>query len=104
MREKIYSIINKVYGALLMTSFFAGFLPIIPFIVAIIIGGPSAEKICLFLYNQYYPWVIAIASISIIVGLVGMYVAKMITFGIKKKPETKEESPESQPEGEQNAN
>ncbi len=104
MREKIYNIVNKAYGALLMTSFFAGFLPIIPFIVAIIIGGTSAEKICLFLYNQYYPWVIAIASISVIVGLIGMYVAKMITFGIKKKPKIKKEISEFQTEGETNAN
>ncbi len=95
---------NKVYGMLLMTSLFAGFLPVIPFIVAIIIGGTSAEKICLFLYNQYYPWVIAATSISVIVGLIGMYVSKMITFDIKKKQKTNEEGPESQIKGENNVN
>lgn len=84
MREKIFKILNKTYGLLLLISFFAGFLPIIPFVIAIIVGGPVAESICLFLYDSYYPWVIAFASISVVIGLVAMYLGKLQGFSIKK--------------------
>jgi hypothetical protein len=95
MREKIFSILNKIYGIVLLASFFAGIFPLIPFVVAIIVGGPIAEQICLFIYKQYYPWVIAAASISVIVGLIAMYVGKLQTFSIKK---TKKTETETEPE------
>lgn len=84
MREKVYGILNKIYGIVLMTSFFAGLLPLIPFIVAIIIGGPTGEVISLFLYKQYYPWVIALASIAVVIGWIAMYVGKKQGLSIKK--------------------
>lgn len=76
MREKIYKFLNKLYGILLTASFFAGLLPLVPFIVAIIIGGTAGEAISLFLYEQYYPWVIAAASVSVVIGLIAMYAGK----------------------------
>ncbi len=76
MREKIYKILNKIYGLTLFISFFAGLLPVIPFIIAIIIGGSTGESISLFLSKQYYPVIIAMASISVIIGWVAMYVEK----------------------------
>lgn len=36
MRQKVESILQKTYGITLTISFFAGLLPLIPFIVAII--------------------------------------------------------------------
>lgn len=84
MREKIYKILNKIYGIMMTVSFFAGFVPLLPFIIAIIIGGTTGEKISLFLYNQYYPWVIIIGSLSIVVGLIAMYVGKLEGLSVKK--------------------
>lgn len=89
MREKLYKILNKIYGILMTASFFAGFLPIIPFIVAIIIGGNIGEKISVFLYKQYYPWVIIVGSIAIVIGLIAMYIGKIETLSIKENTETK---------------
>ena len=86
MREKVYVIFNKIYGALLMISFFAGVLPLIPFIVAIIIGGETGEAISIFLYKQYYPWVIAAAASSIFIGWIASYLKKKEK---KKKDEIK---------------
>ena len=85
MKEKIYKILNKIYGAILAISFFAGLLPIIPFIIAIIVGGPIGEAISVFLYKEYYPWVIAAASISVLVGWIAMYVGGKEGFSIKNK-------------------
>ena len=93
MREKVEKALQKIYGITLTISFFAGLLPLIPFVVAIIIGGGeggTGEAISTWLYKEYYPWVIALASIAILIGLIAMYVGKKEafstkSFGISKK-------------------
>ena len=87
MKDKIYNVINKIYGYVMFVSFFAGILPLIPFIVAICIGGETGEKISLFLYNEYFPWVIALASIAVVIGLIGIYVKKFNCFTKRDKTE-----------------
>ena len=84
MRKKIYTILNRIYGIMMTISFFAGILPLVPFIVAIIIGGDIGANISIFLYKQFYPWVIVIGSVAIIVGLIAMYVGKMEGLSVKK--------------------
>ena len=81
--KKVCNIINKLYGIIMMVAFFGGFLPIFPFAAALIIGGSTGENISIFLYKQYYPWVIALASISVILGLLGMYLGKQQGLSIK---------------------
>lgn len=110
MRDKIYIILNKVYGGILMASFFLGIFPLIPFVIAIIIGGETGESISVFLYKQYYPWVIALSAISVVIGLIAMYVGKKISSKAKKPKSSEEsnlnneENASSNEEGEQNAN
>jgi len=76
MREKVCKALKRSYGLLMNLAFWGGILPLIPFIVAIIIGGEMGETISLFLYHRYYPWVIAFASVAVLVGLVSKYVEK----------------------------
>ena len=86
MRQKIESVLQKIYGISLTVSFFAGVLPLIPLIVAIIVGGGdggAGERISNWLYKQYYPWVIALASIAILIGLIAMYVGKKEAFSTR---------------------
>ncbi len=93
MREKIYNVIHKIYGILMTISFFAGILPLIPFVVALCIGGETGNNIAVFLYEDYYKWVILGASVSVIVGLIGQYVSGEESLSIKsvgKKREKKE--------------
>lgn len=91
MREKIYKVLNNVYGVLMSISFFAGFLPVIPFIVAIIVGGDIGTKIAVFLSKQYYPWVIILGSVAVIFGLIAMYVGKLEGLSIKSTSADKKE-------------
>lgn len=84
MREKIYKFLNKAYGIIMFIGFFAGVLPVIPFIIAICIGGPVGEAITLFFTKKFYPVVIAIASIAILVGVIAMYVNKKEGFSINE--------------------
>lgn len=83
MRNKLYKTLNKTYGILMTISFFAGGLPIIPFIIALIVGGKVGESISIFLYKQYYPWVIVLGSIAIIIGLIAMYLGKLEGLSVK---------------------
>ena len=84
MREKLYKIFNKLYGILMTASFFGGFVPFIPFIIAIIVGGKFGEQVSLFLYNKYYPVVIVVGSIAVLFGLVAMYIGKIEGLSVKK--------------------
>jgi len=83
VRRKIYNILNKIYGIAISIAFWGGLLPLIPFIAAIIIGGSTGEAISTFLYKSYYPWIIALASIAIIIGLVAMYIEKKEALSTK---------------------
>ena len=76
MRKKIAIVLNKAYGILMMVSFFAGFIPLFPYILALLIGGSNGESIAVFLYDEYYVWVIALASLAVVIGLISMYFDK----------------------------
>ena len=89
MSKKIYKILNKIYAVMMFVSFFAGALPIIPFIVALIVGGDTGAAIYKFLFSGYYPWVIALGSVSIIVGLVAMYIGKIEDLSLKSMEKKK---------------
>lgn len=69
---------------MMTVSFFAGLLPLIPFVVALIMGGEWGEKISVFLYKQYYPWVIILGSVAIVVGMIAMYIGKIEALSVKK--------------------
>ena len=93
MREKVYEFLKKLYGITMTVAFFGGVVPLVPFLVAMIIGGGeggTGETIAVWLYKQYYPWVIALASIAVVIGLIAMYVGKQEglsakSFGMKKE-------------------
>lgn len=91
MAKKIYKVLNKTYAVLMFASFFAGFVPVIPIIVALFIGGDVGPAIYDFFFNRYYPWVIAAGSVAILVGVVAMYVGKIESLSVKsmKKGENK---------------
>ena len=91
MRKKIFKIANTLYSVLMTLSFFGGILPLIPFIVALIIGGPTGEAIAVFLYKEYYPWVIMAGSVAIVIGLIAMYVGKLEGLSIKNVSTDKKE-------------
>lgn len=76
MRERIYNVLNKIYGVILMVAFFAGIVPILPFIIAIFLGGTTGEAISVFLYEEYYPWIISASAIAVFIGWIALYFIK----------------------------
>lgn len=89
IREKIVTVLSYIYGIGISVSLFAGALSLIGYIVAFIMGGEAAAAICVFIYKKLYPVIIYISSVSILIGLLKMYVAgeKALTpeIGHKKK-------------------
>ena len=85
--RKFNNLLKKVYGTLMTVSFFGGIVPLIPFVVAIAMGGTAGEAIALFLYEEFYPWIIAIGSIAVLVGLVSIYTEKLIPIEEKSSAE-----------------
>lgn len=83
MSKKIYRVLNKIYAILMFISFFAGFLPVIPTIVALIIGGDVGHAIYQFCFTEYFPWVIALGALSVVVGMIAMYVGKIEDLSLK---------------------
>jgi len=86
---KVYNFLRKIYGVCMSISFFGGLVPLIPYIIAIIIGGTTGEAISLFLFDKIYPFIIALGSISIIIGLVIVYLEPLVK---KKATDTPIES------------
>ena len=83
MKDKIFKALNKAYGVLMTVSFFGGFLPLIPFLFAMVVGGELGEALAVFLHKPYYPWVILIGSLGIVCGLLAMYVGKLEGLSVK---------------------
>lgn len=83
--KKFNEIIGKIYGVMMSVSFFGGIVPLIPFIIALIIGGPTGEAISVFLYKQFYPWIIGIGSVAVLIGLIHSYIDKALS---KKEQKT----------------
>ncbi len=93
---KLYNVLNKLYGITMMISFFGAALPVIPFIIALIIGGPTGEAISVFLSAKFYPVVMVLASIAVLFGLAAMYAGKKQDFSLKtlNREEEKKENEE----------
>lgn len=75
IREKTADILAYIYGSGITVALFVGAFSFFGYIAAIIIGGNVAAKICEFIYKQLYPVIIYLSSVTVLVGLVKMYVA-----------------------------
>jgi len=83
--KKFNDILGKIYGIMMTSSFFGGILPLIPFVIALIVGGEFGQALSLFLYNKFYPWVIAVGSLAVLVGLVHSYIGDALEKGSKSE-------------------
>ena len=75
IRENIAKVLSYVYGIGIAVALFVGAFSFFGYVAAIIIGGDTAAKICQFIYKELYPEIIYLSSVSVLIGLVKMYVA-----------------------------
>jgi hypothetical protein len=74
-QHKLAKILAYIYGAGIAVALFVGALSFLGYLVAIIIGGEVAIKICVFIYEKIYPILFYISSGSVLLGLLKMYIA-----------------------------
>ncbi len=75
VREKAAKILTYVYASGIAIALFAGAISSIAYLVAMVIGGDTAAEICRFTYKDFYPVIIYISSVSILIGLLKMYIS-----------------------------
>ncbi len=83
--KKIANVLKLVFGYLIMITVFAGGLTFFGYLAALIIGGDVAAIICEVIYKQIFPVLIYIASGSVLLGLVAMYLAGETSLTPSKK-------------------
>lgn len=74
--KKVSQILLWLFGAGVLLTLFAGGVALVLYVVAMCIGGESAQALCGFVYKSYFPCVIQVCSVSVGLGLIGMYLQK----------------------------
>ena len=74
-RENTAKVLSYIYGVGIAVALFVGAFSFFGYVAAIIIGGDTAAEICHFIYKQLYPIIIYLSSVTVLIGLVKMYVA-----------------------------
>ena len=68
-RENIAKVLSYIFGIGIAVALFAGALSALGYVAALIIGGETATEICSFIYKDFYPVIVYISSVSILIGL-----------------------------------
>ncbi len=89
--SKISDVIRVIFGYGITVSLFAGGLTFFGFIAALIIGGETATAICLFISKQIIPVIIYISTISVVLGIIAMYLKGEVALTSNKKKSSKHE-------------
>lgn len=88
---KISDALHVVFGYGITISLFAGGLTFIGFIAALIIGGDTATAICVFTKDKIIPVIIYISTISVVLGIIAMYLKGEVALTSNKKKASKHE-------------
>ena len=91
LREITLLVLKYAFGGSVAVTLLGGGLTMLSYVVALIVGGDVAAKICEVTYKQVWPVIIMIANITILLGLLSMYIKgeKALSPSEKKKKLTK---------------
>lgn len=73
MKKKIEDIVEAIFSLSLIIAIIGGGIIFLMFVSALIIGGPSGESIAVSASGTVMPYFIRAASISILTGLIYIY-------------------------------
>jgi len=71
--KKVAKVCKMIFGYGIMIVLFVGGLTFFGYLAALIIGGPAAEVICVFIYKKIVPVIVYVSTCLILFGLVCMY-------------------------------
>lgn len=73
IRQKISNILSYIIGGSLMICLFVGALGFVGYIIAFCSGGETAVKICDWIYNVFYSFLIKLSTVTVLVSFVHAY-------------------------------
>ncbi len=71
--KKAVALLELFIGIVLAICLFIGALGFIGFLAAFIIGGETAEVICVWVYKTFYPYLIKLSTITTIATFLLLY-------------------------------
>ena len=83
--NKFIEFLRLVFGYGIMITLFVGGFTFFGYLVALIIGGNVATAICVFIYEKIVPVMIYATTITVLLGLVTMYLSGQIALSAKTK-------------------
>ena len=83
--KKLSDLLRLVFGYSIMLCLLAGTLLFIGYVVALFIGGDTAAEICRVISKEITPWLIKIASVTVLMGILAMYLGGEVALTAKKK-------------------
>ena len=90
--HKISNILRVIFGYGIAISLFAGGLTFFGFLAALIIGGETANAICLFISGKIIPVIIYISTVMVILGVIAMYLKGEVALTSNKKKAAKHQA------------
>ena len=92
LRQKLLTVLRFFFGCSVAVTLLGGGLTVLSYVVALIVGGDLSAQICDITYNKIWPVIIMVANITIVLGLIAMYVNgdKALSPSEKKKKLTKD--------------
>ena len=73
--KKVSDFLKIIFGYSIMITLFVGGLTFVGYVAALIIGGDAAVVICDFIYKKIVPVMIYTTTISVLFGILTMYLA-----------------------------
>lgn len=96
LRQKVLPVIRTIFGCSVAITLLGGGLTMLCYVVALIVGGDLAAQICDVTYKQVWPIIIKVANITVVLGLIAMYIngEKALSPSEKKKKLTNDNDAE----------
>ncbi len=90
--HKISNVLRVIFGYGIALSLFAGGLTFFGFLAALIIGGETANAICLFISGKIIPVIIYISTVMVLLGVIAMYLKGEVALTSNKKKAAKHQA------------
>ena len=71
-----------------MITLFMGALAFVAYALALVIGGDVAPRICDVVYNKVFPITVYASTVTVLFGLLSMYLAGEIALTASKKKDS----------------
>lgn len=89
--KKISDVCKIIFGYSIMITLFGGGLTFFGYVLALIVGGDAAVVICDFIYKKMIPVIIYISTVTVLFGLLTMYLANEKALTADKNTAAKSE-------------